>query len=134
MTKLQVGCGAKIARNLPVETTSSISIFLRNSFSNIYNYPMNCDPKRELKKALIQISEAGYHAGWMLGLEHDVWHAVIDGPKHYGQTFIDAKMIENLKLLSSEAGGWWIFDEDRQDYRFLNEADWSECYSPERNS
>jgi hypothetical protein len=54
------------------------------------------DSKEELKQLMVDISEDGYHAGWMGDLEHHLWQAVLEGPKHYGQTYIDEETVEKL--------------------------------------
>ena len=92
---------------------------------------MSEEAKKELKSAMIEISERAYYAGWMGALEHNLWYAIENGPRGYGQTEISKEDIEHLKDLSNRAGGWWIFDNEIKDNRFLKFAEWKKYYSPE---
>ena len=61
------------------------------------------------------LSEAGYHAGWMAGLEFELWRAVIEGPFRYGQLDLTGKHVERLKYLSDACGGCIVFDSAREE-------------------
>ena len=96
---------------------------------------MNAEAK-ELMNYMIELSEEAYHAGWMLNLEYDLWKAVLEGPRGYGQTIIDKKHIESLKELSKQCGGWIIFDDEEQDETFVPMEQWLRLYeewAAERN-
>jgi hypothetical protein len=71
------------------------------------------------------ISEEHYFAGWMTGLEFDLWRARETGPLEYGRGAITRRQCDLLRLLSEEAGGWWVFDMDRGPI-FLHMAEWLE--------
>jgi len=87
--------------------------------------------KNKLKDLMITISESGYHAGWMGDLEHYVWHALQNGPKHYGQTYIDENIIQELKCLADQTNGWWIYRAEDTEPTFMPLNEWHEYYSPE---
>jgi hypothetical protein len=45
------------------------------------------------------ISEEGWSAGWMLGLEHVLWHMVLNGPAKFGRVFVDEQRVQQMKYL-----------------------------------
>lgn len=57
------------------------------------------------------LSERAYYAGWMSGLEFELWEAVVSGPREYGRISITDEHIHELRRLSDAAGGWIVFDE-----------------------
>ena len=59
------------------------------------------------------ISEGYYCAGWMSGLEYDLWQAPED--MDYGIGWITKRQSDLLKLLSEECIGWiaWVDGELR---------------------
>lgn len=52
------------------------------------------------------ISEDAYAAGWMSGLEYDLWDAREHGPRSYGMIWISSYQCKALYQLSELAGGW----------------------------
>jgi hypothetical protein len=54
------------------------------------------------------ISQDHYAAGWMNGLEYDLW--LIEPGKEYGWREITERQSTLLRLLSDECDGWWYFD------------------------
>lgn len=66
------------------------------------------------------ISEEFWCAGWMSGLEYDLWEAA-DG-KHYGQGQITKRTAALLRLLSEECDGWWYYAHNGP--KFVSRADW----------
>jgi hypothetical protein len=73
------------------------------------------------------LSEAGYHAGWMNGLEFDLWRGVIEGPYRYGQLDLTADHIERLRRLSEACDGWIVFDAGREE-TFVPIDPWKSVY------
>lgn len=65
------------------------------------------------------ISEEYWCAGWMSGLEFDLWQA--PAWKRYGQGVITERQATLLRLLSEECDGWWYYDNDPQ---FIRRKDW----------
>jgi hypothetical protein len=57
------------------------------------------------------ISEDHWSAGWLKDLELELWQARQDGgPFEYGHGVVTQRQCALLRLLSDEAGGWWVFD------------------------
>ncbi len=87
-----------------------------------------------LQKALAEymsmLSEEAYSAGWMKGLEHALWDAVISGPRKYGRISIQRKHINELRNRSAACGGWIIFD-DNSEETWLPMDEWKNRYDSE---
>jgi hypothetical protein len=62
-----------------------------------------------------EISEEAWCAGWMSGLEYALWDALINGPQEYGWLKLSVRIIEKLKELSANCGGWIIFDDSKEE-------------------
>lgn len=63
------------------------------------------------------ISEDVYCAGWMMGIEFQLWK-IIARPKENnfcGQTIISLGTIELLKALKDKAKGWWTWKEEEEE-------------------
>ena len=82
---------------------------------------------RELAEYMSGISEAAYHAGWMLHLEYELWSIVLSGPRSYGRSVITQAEIDKLKALSQNAQGWIVFD-DHKEESFVPLAEWQEMF------
>lgn len=67
-------------------------------------------PQRALAEFMSEVSELAHNAGWMTGLEIDLWHAVCCGPFRYGRLELTHTHIEELQRRSAECGGWVYFD------------------------
>jgi hypothetical protein len=74
------------------------------------------------------LSELAYAAGWMEGLEFALWRAVIDGPRRYGRLEITAEHVARLRALSTDCGGWIVFD-DRSEETFVEIDAWRRIYT-----
>jgi hypothetical protein len=66
----------------------------------------------QLADCMSDISENCWHARWNEGLEYDLWHAVLDGQKRFGDGTITNEQIALLKALSKACGGWVAFGEE----------------------
>ena len=93
---------------------------------------MNVDARHKLLHLMQSIFEDGYRAGWMPGYENKIWLALLQGPSHFGQTYIDQATIDQLKLLSQQANGWWIYDEQLNELSFIALPAWRNRFSPEQ--
>lgn len=70
------------------------------------------DPdSRALADFMSELSEAAYCAGWMNGLEFELWQALIGGPRTYGRLEITDEQLARLRDLSEAAKGWIVFDD-----------------------
>ena len=59
------------------------------------------------------ISQEAWCAGWMTGLENELWRAATGLPGPYGRGVVTQRQADLLRLLSDEADGWWVYDADR---------------------
>lgn len=75
------------------------------------------------------ISEESWCATWMTGLERALWNARENGPGPYGQIDITERQATLLRLLSEEAGGWWIWDDGE---RFVSLETWRAMLVPQQ--
>jgi hypothetical protein len=90
---------------------------------------LELEPKaRALADYMSDLSEEAYAAGWMDGLEFDLWEAVVSGPRKYGFLDITPHHIARLRELSQEAGGWIVFD-DADEETLLPLSDWEKRFS-----
>lgn len=76
-----------------------------------------------------EISEDGYCAGWMSGNSHALWGIVCgDREKSYGQTTVTSEMIEEMRQLARECGGW-VSDVD---CRWVSFEEWDREHTAEK--
>ncbi|CAH0271969.1 hypothetical protein SRABI27_03520 [Pedobacter sp. Bi27] len=85
--------------------------------------------EKELRLAafMSEISENCYSAGWMQNLEYALWHAVIQGERKYGQSYITEDDISTLVKLSTDANAWIIFDNEKEETA-LSLKEWTEKF------
>ncbi|QNN44882.1 hypothetical protein [Pedobacter roseus] len=90
----------------------------------------------ELKLAdfMSEISEYCYSAGWIRNLEYALWHAVINGERKFGQSYITESDIETLIKLSTDANAWIVYDDEKEETA-LSLKEWAEKFKTdlERN-
>ncbi len=70
---------------------------------------------RLLHRRMSDISEDGYAAGWLIGNEYSLWRMLQGGDRRYGQIVVTSEDLEELRLLSEQAGGWIWTDRDGSD-------------------
>ena len=85
--------------------------------------------EKELRLAafMSEISEYCYSAGWAQNLEYALWHAVINGERKYGQSYITEDDISTLIRLSTDADAWVIYDDDKEE-TVLSLKEWAEKF------
>jgi hypothetical protein len=66
---------------------------------------------RALADFMSELSEEAYCAGWMAGLEFELWRALIGGSRAYGGLEITDEQLARLRELSEAAEGWILFDD-----------------------
>lgn len=71
--------------------------------------------QRVLANLISDISEEGWAAGWMDTLEYSLWHMILHGPAQYGFKLVDEQTIQQLNLLSEQAGCWIAYDDVTQE-------------------
>ena len=69
------------------------------------------------------ISEFCWCAGWMSGLEFDLWDAVEKGGKPYGQECVTERQARLLRDLADECDGWWVRTVDHEP-AFIHLDEW----------
>lgn len=80
---------------------------------------------RELCQLMSDISEDQYCAGWLVGLEYQLFDTL-----YIGDTFGDGiSPQERVKLmeLSARCGGWWRWTDDKGE-TFVKLEEWLEIY------
>lgn len=70
---------------------------------------------RALADFMSELSEEAYCAGWMDGLEFELWRALIGGPRTYGRLEITDEQLARLRELSEAAKGWIVFDDAEEE-------------------
>jgi hypothetical protein len=81
-----------------------------------------------LAELMSNISEAGYSAGWMEGLEVDLWGILLGSKEEYGQYLIPKQELDQLLFLANKCGCWIIFDEVNEETAIELEM-WKKMYS-----
>jgi hypothetical protein len=85
----------------------------------------------QLAKFMSSLSEAGFAAGWMKGLEFDLWAILNAPPKKYGRCTLTPNDLEQLQFLSSKCGCWITFDDTDEEIAIPLEA-WKEMVANRR--
>lgn len=91
--------------------------------------------KNHLLELMRDASEYAYCAGWMDGLEFDLWRFVIGTfpkDKHYDLITHTNYTIEiaEMKRLAALVDGWWIWDEGET---FITMAEWLPMFEKSAN-
>jgi hypothetical protein len=75
-----------------------------------------------LQRLMSDVSEEYYCAGWLTGLEFELWPMLNGGSRRFGMGEVGEDEVAQLKALSEQAGGWWRWDdEDGQTFTTLDE-------------
>ena len=78
------------------------------------------------------ISEDAYCAGWMIGLEYDLWRIVVAGGGHYGAVSLGDEEVQELRDLSAACGGWIMYERDKGEV-FVPLVKWQELFDQRRS-
>jgi len=66
-----------------------------------------------LLRLMEDISESHYCAGWLMGLERDLFRITFcDGDPNYGMDEVSVGRRQQLKRLAEVSESWWVWDED----------------------
>jgi hypothetical protein len=68
------------------------------------------------------ISEEYWCAGWLKGLEFDLWDAQPNST--HGHGVITERQAVLLRLLSEECEGWWHLEDGADNPQFISIAEW----------
>ncbi|MBN8852874.1 MAG: hypothetical protein BGO55_14935 [Sphingobacteriales bacterium 50-39] len=69
----------------------------------------------QLEELMSRISEAGYSAGWMMGLEYELWQILNDGKGSFGRHHVTQEELQQLQFLSEKCGCWVVFDDNTEE-------------------
>ena len=69
------------------------------------------------------LSEDCWCAGWLHDLEFTLWTATMTGNKNWGFGMRECDLLR-LKHLHEMAGGWWIWDKNEPNNRFVTTEEW----------
>jgi len=73
------------------------------------------DDQLQLARLMSRISEEGYSAGWMEGLEYELWEILNGGKNNYGRHVVTQEQLQQLRFLSDKYGCWIVFDDDTEE-------------------
>ena len=79
--------------------------------------------QRELAEFMSSISERLYRAGWIDGLEFQLWRTASEERDELGQPEITKEEVRQLQELSARCGGWIVFD-DQSEETFVPLPEW----------
>lgn len=69
---------------------------------------------RLLHRRLSDLSQDGYGGGWVLDNEFALWRMLQGGDPRHGWYVVTPEDLDELRVLSEQAGGWiWTGDDDR---------------------
>ena len=83
---------------------------------------------RVLAHEMSEISEQGFHAGWMAELEYRLWEIMHGGPRKYGQVVLTDRQLARLRDLAEEVRGWVRFNDETEVEEFVEREHWQRLY------
>lgn len=83
--------------------------------------------QRELHEVMSSMSELAWSAGWMRGLEYELWKATRSPAYKVGRLQLSSTRCDRLRQLSEKCGGWIAFD-DQYEEIFVPESQWLTRY------
>ena len=96
------------------------------------------DAAELLCEYMSEISEDYWCAGWLHGLEFSLWKMLRGGSRDFGTGDVKEEELSKLRQLSQRAGGWVIWDEQKDasmsGNRFVPLALWTVMYDGEKSS
>lgn len=91
--------------------------------------PPHPPPSRERLLQFMQwLSEACWCAGWMDGLEFELWRALDSTGLHYGMRNVAALELAVLRRLSAQAGGWYLWSDAVGEPVFVEANNWQAIF------
>ncbi|TXI83941.1 MAG: hypothetical protein E6Q40_10205 [Cupriavidus sp.] len=79
--------------------------------------------QRELAEFMSHLSERSYRAGWMSGIERELWTGMQKPGSSSAPIWLTSDETQRLKALSAQCGGWIVFD-DILEETFVPLIDW----------
>jgi hypothetical protein len=87
-----------------------------------------------LNLTMSDYSEEYYCAGWLSGLEYELWAFVMDEDTAYWSRWLDESDRTKLLELANDAGGWYYWsDESPVGDKFIAMDDWLKMYEEHKN-
>lgn len=80
--------------------------------------------RARLLEFMQDLSRDLYCAGWLSGLEDDLWEAVLRGGMDYGLGEITPVQAALLCRLAHDANGWWVWPDEYSQIRFVLLPKW----------
>lgn len=84
---------------------------------------------RTLARAMSEISEQAFCAGWMDELEYRLWEVVHGGQRRYGQIVLTDDQIARLRDLADSLRGWVRFNDVSGVEEFVERERWQKLYA-----
>jgi hypothetical protein len=81
---------------------------------------------KSLMEYMSELSESAYCAGWMKGLEYELWRAMLKGRQKYGRLQITQRHVAKLKELSEKCEGWIVWGDMGEEWVPIER--WKEMY------
>jgi hypothetical protein len=79
----------------------------------------------DLLSLMRDISQRCWSAGWLVGLEFSLWNMVVaNAGQRYGDGEITVDQIIDLRSLHEVCDGWWYWDEELGEERFVSTEQW----------
>jgi hypothetical protein len=89
----------------------------------------------ELRSLMSDISEDHYAAGWLIGLEFDLWRLIFEAPENtFGFSTLSFESRSKLIELTYRCKGWWIHSDTYGGRKFLTYDEWLPMYQKGRNA
>ncbi|MCW2240791.1 hypothetical protein [Azospirillum canadense] len=85
--------------------------------------------KSGLRHLMEEISEDCWCAGWLSGMEYDLWSMVQGGPRDYGVSEVSQGEVGQLIALSQQTGGWWHRPKGADDAVSISLDDWKALFA-----
>ena len=82
------------------------------------------DSALALRDLMSDISEEYYCAGWLSGLEDELWRMLLGGDRGFGMSEVTAEEVGRLRTLHERCGGWWFYDKQHGEM-FITTAEWT---------
>lgn len=79
--------------------------------------------QRDLADFISKISERHYRAGWMQGIEYEVWEAMHAPDPVRGSLRLTVEEVQQLYAMSAKCSGWIVFD-DVNGESFVSIEEW----------
>lgn len=91
-----------------------------------------------LATVMREVSQDWYAAGWLMGLEHELWTEVLawrDGTSQAARPEAHEDVVgavRALSVLAEEVDGWFTWDDDAGHEAFVRAEEWERRYQPGR--